>query len=113
MQMYIEGALAQNSMKHSSSQIQKCLELYKTLLVRHGVMLLGPTGGGKTSIIRILTEALNKCYTDYYGPKLSFSSTEPSSVMIMGLGSLSQVQRNMHSCTHIHTCIYFITPHLL
>lgn len=87
--MYIEAAVVQISLEHSSSQIQKCHELYNTLLVRHGVMLLGPTGGGKTSVIRLLVAALNKCYTDYYGPKSFHAiSTEPSSIVI---GSLSQV----------------------
>jgi hypothetical protein len=93
LQMYLETAVVQNSLEHSSSQIQKCHELYNTLLVRHGVMLLGPSGGGKSSVIRLLVTALNRCYADYYGPKSFHAfSTEPSSIVV---GSMSQV------CLHL------------
>ena len=89
LQVYLEAAVSQCSLEHSSSQIQKCHELYNTLLVRHGVMLLGPTGGGKTSVIRLLKAALDRCYIDFYGPKSFHAvSTEPSSIMV---GSMSQV----------------------
>lgn len=82
--------MVQNALVHSSSQVQKCHELYNTLLVRHGVIMLGPTGGGKSSVVRLLRTALNKCYVDYYGPKSFHAiSNEPSSMMLAG--SLSQV----------------------
>lgn len=35
-------------------------QLYETTLVRHGIMLVGPTGGGKTKIFRCLRTALDK-----------------------------------------------------
>lgn len=34
------------------------IQLYETMLVRHGVMLVGPTGGGKTTVYRILADTL-------------------------------------------------------
>ncbi|VDK35198.1 unnamed protein product [Taenia asiatica] len=40
------------------SQTFKVIQFYETLVVRHGVMLVGPTGGGKTTVYRILAETL-------------------------------------------------------
>jgi dynein heavy chain len=38
--------------------VKKCIQLYETTVVRHGLMLVGPTGGGKTSCHRVLAAAL-------------------------------------------------------
>eukprot|EP00466_Bigelowiella_natans_P015986 jgi/Bigna1/46472/estExt_Genewise1.C_40322 len=39
---------------------KKCIELYETTVVRHGLMLVGPTGGGKTSVARVLSKSMTK-----------------------------------------------------
>ena len=33
-------------------------QLYDTIQVRHGLMLVGPTGGGKTSVYKVLGNGL-------------------------------------------------------
>ncbi|GFO34548.1 dynein heavy chain 1, axonemal, partial [Plakobranchus ocellatus] len=46
------------SFQHWPHQIEKVKQLYNQIMVRHGVMLVGPTGGGKTSVRNILQKAL-------------------------------------------------------
>lgn len=38
--------------------ISKIIELYEMIVVRHGLMLVGPTGGGKTENLTVLQETL-------------------------------------------------------
>ncbi|CAH8511378.1 unnamed protein product [Dicrocoelium dendriticum] len=38
--------------------LHKCIQLYETTVVRHGLMLIGPTGSGKTKCYQVLQNAL-------------------------------------------------------
>ena len=38
--------------------IGKCIQLYETTVVRHGLMLVGPTGSGKTRCYEVLQDAM-------------------------------------------------------
>jgi len=58
--------------------IQKILQLYDTIQVRHGLMIVGPTGGGKSSNYRVLQHAMSslahmdrfeKVHVDVLNPK--------------------------------------------
>jgi dynein heavy chain, axonemal len=40
--------------------IKKVVQFYETHEVRHGIMVIGPTGGGKTQIFNVLRQALAK-----------------------------------------------------
>ncbi|XP_072525800.1 dynein axonemal heavy chain 6 [Salminus brasiliensis] len=58
LQSTIHAALCARSLQPLPSMISKVIQLYETMLVRHGVMLVGPTGGGKTTVYRVLADAL-------------------------------------------------------
>lgn len=57
--------------------IDKILQLYDTIQVRHGLMLVGPTGGGKTCNYKVLSSAMtalekqgmNKVFLHVLNPK--------------------------------------------
>nr|XP_034190797.1 dynein heavy chain 6, axonemal [Osmia lignaria] len=42
--------------------ITKAIQLHECLQVRHGVMLVGPTGSGKTSVLRTLANTYNRLH---------------------------------------------------
>lgn len=43
-------------------QVDKIIQLYETMLTRHTVMVVGPTGGGKTVVIQTLAKAQTKAF---------------------------------------------------
>jgi len=57
----LENRCKQNNLQAVDAFTGKCIQLYETTTVRHGLMLVGPAGGGKTEVIKILAEALSEC----------------------------------------------------
>lgn len=58
VQKAAKTALGELSIQYWPTQIDKVIQLNSTLQVRHGVMLVGPAGGGKTTTRQILKRAL-------------------------------------------------------
>ncbi|KAL4464296.1 hypothetical protein ABPG72_011341 [Tetrahymena utriculariae] len=57
----------------------KVLQLYDTIQVRHGLMLVGPTGGGKSSNMKVLSKALTKLeHNGFY--KVHMHNMNPKSI---------------------------------
>ena len=57
-QKAISMAVRDQGLQLWPNQMEKVKQLHSQLLVRHGVMLVGPTGGGKTAARNILQRAL-------------------------------------------------------
>ncbi|XP_066474528.1 dynein axonemal heavy chain 6 [Tiliqua scincoides] len=64
-------------LQSEESMVRKVIQLYETMLVRHGVMLVGPTGGGKTTVYQILADTLGALHaageeSHFYQPVKTF-----------------------------------------
>ena len=71
----------------------KTIQLYETSRVRHGYMLVGPAGSGKTTIANTLTDALTACGTQHKIVKMnpkSFTGQEMFGVMNNVTGEWTQ-----------------------
>ena len=53
LQVEIENVAEAKGLQIVEPQTKKVIQLYETMLVRHGVMLVGPTGGGKTTVYQV------------------------------------------------------------
>ncbi|KAH3860157.1 hypothetical protein DPMN_023048 [Dreissena polymorpha] len=56
LQEEIESVITERNLVVMKAQVKKVIQFYETLEVRHGVMLVGPTGGGKTTIYQVLAQ---------------------------------------------------------
>jgi dynein heavy chain len=55
--------------------LEKCIQLYEMIVIRHGLMVVGPTGGGKTCNIRVLKDALTQLKKEKI-PGIRYETTE-------------------------------------
>lgn len=54
LQVAIEEVMVEQNWQPESCMIRKVIQLYETMIVRWGVMLVGPTGGGKSTILKVI-----------------------------------------------------------
>ena len=91
LQSYLVSAMEECQLQPHQGQLLKCIQLYNTILVRHGVVVLGPTGGGKSTVFRLLRKALNNAHEDYYGHKRKVLGKMSLSASLSLAGSISEV----------------------
>jgi len=56
-------------------------QLYDTIQVRHGLMLVGPTGGGKTSVLKVLEKGMS-ALANQGQSKVNVHTLNPKSIKI-------------------------------
>ncbi|NXN51379.1 DYH1 protein, partial [Rynchops niger] len=54
----IRKSCIKGNLKDVDGFVTKCIQLYETTVVRHGLMLVGPTGSGKTKSYEVLAAAM-------------------------------------------------------
>ncbi len=59
----VRAVLEAQGLQQTEPFVTKVVQLYETMNVRFGVMLVGPTGGGKTTCCRALQGALTRLRT--------------------------------------------------
>ncbi|KAK9865923.1 hypothetical protein WJX84_001850 [Apatococcus fuscideae] len=61
----LEKVVKERNLQLHTTWLNKCIQLYETYLVRHGIMLVGPAGSGKTAICECLAAALTELGTKH------------------------------------------------
>ena len=56
----LEKVCKERGLQPHTTWINKCIQLYETSLVRHGIMVVGPAGSGKSSAVDCLAAALTE-----------------------------------------------------
>jgi dynein heavy chain, axonemal len=56
----VEEVLATNKNIILPVQVDKVIQMYETMMTRHSTMIVGPTGGGKSTVINTLCQAQTK-----------------------------------------------------
>ena len=46
--------MQESNLQPEQCSINKIIQLHETLIVRHGVMLVGPTGSGKSTVLHVI-----------------------------------------------------------
>ena len=53
LQTEIISVMESKNLQPIPTLVRKVIQFYETIIVRHGVMLVGPTGGGKTTVYNV------------------------------------------------------------
>ena len=61
--------MRENNIQRTKEFVLKCIQLYETVNVRHGLMVVGRTFSGKTAILHTLANALTKINKDIEAQK--------------------------------------------
>ncbi|XP_075229380.1 dynein heavy chain at 16F [Lycorma delicatula] len=86
LQKSIDTVIIEHSLQPERCTSVKVIQLLETMIVRHGVMTVGPTGGGKTTVLNVLKWALTQLHTasvegPYYRPVQTYTINPKSVTM--------------------------------
>ena len=98
LQVAIENQLRQKRLQIVPKFVKKIIQLLETMIVRHGVMLVGLTGTGKTTCAKILARALtqlnNEGSADSWHKSVHIDTLNPKSVTMGELFGETNIYTN-------------------
>ena len=56
----IDKSIESKGLQKLDKQNEKIVQLFETLNVRFGVMVVGPAGGGKTTVMKVLQDTMTR-----------------------------------------------------
>jgi len=69
LKVKVEENFLNGGFMHKEKQVDKCIQLYETMLTRHTTMVVGPTGAGKSVVIEILRKSSENTVIHVLNPK--------------------------------------------
>ena len=98
LKMAIEHQLEQRKYQKPDMYVKKIIQLMETIMVRHGVMLVGVTGTGKTTCYEILAKAMGQLHDEgsknFYHKKVDQYVLNPKAVTMNELFGFVNVLTN-------------------
>ncbi|KAG5501858.1 hypothetical protein JKF63_04128 [Porcisia hertigi] len=86
---YIQRQFTEDGLQVVSGLLKKSMQLYDTLVVRHGVMLVGQTFSGKSSVLRTVQRALTRIKQDGHDAEGNVSLFNPVHVHLLNPKSVT------------------------
>ncbi|EDO31800.1 predicted protein [Nematostella vectensis] len=118
LQSTIEDCMVAKGLQAIPALVKKVIQLYETMIVRHGVMLVGPTGSGKTTNYMMLQDTLTSLHeqaedSPYYLP-VQTHILNPKSVTMGELygevNKLTMEWRDGLMALKVRQCVQETTP---
>lgn len=97
LQEAIEYCMGKRNLQTLPALVNKCVQLYETMKVRWGVMLVGLTGSGKTSTLHTLADALTKLFKD------GVDHPDYKNVRLKTLNPKSITSDELYGCVNLST----------
>eukprot|EP00698_Gefionella_okellyi_P007692 TRINITY_DN1880_c0_g3_i1.p1 TRINITY_DN1880_c0_g3~~TRINITY_DN1880_c0_g3_i1.p1 ORF type:complete len:4251 (-),score=1210.42 TRINITY_DN1880_c0_g3_i1:76-12828(-) len=114
----LQKALATANMQCTPTTMRKCIQLYETIGVRHGLMLVGQPLAGKTTVLRTLAAAmrlLQKKGIPTFQKVLTYTINPKSITMGELYGQFDAVSHEWSDgvlCTTVRNCASSATPEM-
>jgi dynein heavy chain len=84
----IAESCQENNWIQQSEFVNKCIQLYDTIMVRHGLMIVGDSMSGKTAIIQCLAKYMCKLHGVQQFNSVEINKLNPKSIMMNQLYGL-------------------------